>query len=824
MNHTRLQLRGWHCGRIVCRWWVPRAGAVGFLIAACFVFSPDTIPALREGACRAAESKPRASQRLLDRTPFDRVVLNAANGNKVLEVLPLSFPQGGPAQFPATGALQVRLLERPTEEFEIAWSDIAQVRVFEQVLLDEAARLTQAGQFDEAYDYYARLLAGSPQLAGLQESINEYLRLNALALYKTRQHDRALALLLTLHERAPDYPSLPEAVERVAGEIMQKYLRDGDFGSARRVLQLWQTRFRGVSSQAAGAWQSRFESAAGRQLAEANSLLARKEYVAARRAANRALAIWPDQESAKKVLAQVEREFPYIAVGVFESAPRVPSHRLDNWASLRTSRLVHRLFAEEVGFGAEGGEYQSAIGAWQLDDDGQRLALSFSPVASGPLRALSADAVSRALLECLSPGNGGYRKELARLVENVSLGSDGRVELQLKQVHVRPESLLRFPLPSPSGGTTRVGRSTGPYSLGDATAEQVAFIANEPSGMEPGGPQAILEQTMPDDDAAIAALINGDIDVLDRVPPWQLARLRNAPDIRIEPYKLPTVHVLVPNMKQPLVAKREFRRALCYGIDREWIVHRVLLAGSELAGFQAVSGPFPAGVSLSDPIWYGYNGQVAVRPFEPRLASILATVAWAGVQNPPEKEASDGKGGGKESGSREESRLDAPMPKLVLAHPRDAVARLACQSIEEQLARVGISVQLVEFSTEELVSGKVECDLRYAELTIGEPLTDAHELFSPPIAAEGVHNPYLEAALRNLSLANNWKDVRARLAELHDIVDHELPVIPLWQTVNSFAYRTKLSGVGESPVTLYQNIEHWVLGTRENVAKNGPAP
>jgi hypothetical protein len=34
-------------------------------------------------------------------------------------------------------------------------------------------------------------------------------------------------------------------------------------------------------------------------------------------------------------------------------------------------------------------------------------------------------------------------------------------------------------------------------------------------------------------------------------------------------------------------------------------------------------------------------------------------------------------------------------------------------------------------------------------------------------------------------------------------------VIPLWQTVNSFAYRKWLAGVGQQPVALYQNLDQW---------------
>jgi ABC-type oligopeptide transport system substrate-binding subunit len=86
-----------------------------------------------------------------------------------------------------------------------------------------------------------------------------------------------------------------------------------------------------------------------------------------------------------------------------------------------------------------------------------------------------------------------------------------------------------------------------------------------------------------------------------------------------------------------------------------------------------------------------------------------------------------------------------------------------------------------------------------------------------------LQSPYLDAALRDLDTATNWKDARARLAELHEIASHELPVIPLWQTVNHFAYRANVRGIGDSPVTLYQNIEQWNSAPRSNVAQSGPA-
>ena len=118
-----------------------------------------------------------------------------------------------------------------------------------------------------------------------------------------------------------------------------------------------------------------------------------------------------------------------------------------------------------------------------------------------------------------------------------------------------------------------------------------------------------------------------------------------------------------------------------------------------------------------------------------------------------------------------------------------------------------------------LLAGKVECDLRYAELAVWEPVTDARLIMGPGGLVGGIDSPYLNAALRRLDQANNWKDVRTRLAEIHQIAHHELPVIPLWQTVNYFAYRARLGGIGDAPLTLYQNVDEWRMSLGGNVAQ-----
>jgi tetratricopeptide (TPR) repeat protein len=753
---------------------------------------------------RAQDAQP-ARRPLIERDPFDAVVLNRANGGKTLEVFLLDLPQRPLTAIPAEGVLRVRLLERPLEEFEVSWANVAQVRVFEQMLFDEARQLTAAGKFDDAFDYLARLQADYPNYPGLRDAVSDYLRRNALALYQLKQHDRALALLITLHQQNPAYAGFAGALETVAGEIIGRYLREGNYATARRVLEMWQSNFPGIAEQAVANWKQRFEAGAARQLEEAVRLVERKQYFAARKAVGRALGIWPDLQAAKELLDRIEREYPYIAVGVFESSPRQASRRIDNWASLRASRLVEQLLSEQVDFGSEGGVYESPFGQWQLDESGRELGLQLRSTAGTGQpsnHGLTPDSLSRFLLAMAEPGSPNYQADWASVLGGVSIDSaTTAIVSHLSRVHVRPEALLQVRPP--------VAATAAGFSIADHGSDQVVFTAAKSESAQPAGLQAVVEQRMADDDAAVAALLAGEIDVLDRVPPWQLERLRKVQNVSVRPYRLPTVHVLIPNLDRPLLAKREFRRALCFGIDRKWIVERVLLGGAVVPGFQVVSGPFPAGTSLSDPVRYGYNDQVEPRPFEPRLAAILATVAWASVQNPQPDE------------KKEDAELPG-LPELVLAHPNDPIARVACQSIQTQLVREGIPIRLHEFSADDLLAGRVDYDLRYAELAVWEPVVDARRIMGAGGLAGEIRSPFLDAALRRLDQATNWNDVRARLAELHEIAHHELPVIPLWQTANFFAHRASLRGVSNSPVSLYQNVREWTTTAGGNVASVAP--
>jgi hypothetical protein len=69
--------------------------------------------------------------------------------------------------------------------------------------------------------------------------------------------------------------------------------------------------------------------------------------------------------------------------------------------------------------------------------------------------------------------------------------------------------------------------------------------------------------------------------------------------------------------------------------------------------------------------------------------------------------------------------------------------------------------------------------------------------------------------VRQVETAKNWREVRQRLHDLHRIAHTEVVVIPLWQTIDYFAYSPRLEGLNEQPVLLYQAIEQWRLAARQ---------
>jgi ABC-type oligopeptide transport system substrate-binding subunit len=76
----------------------------------------------------------------------------------------------------------------------------------------------------------------------------------------------------------------------------------------------------------------------------------------------------------------------------------------------------------------------------------------------------------------------------------------------------------------------------------------------------------------------------------------------------------------------------------------------------------------------------------------------------------------------------------------------------------------------------------------------------------------GAADPLAEQLARDALFASTVDRSNESLAALDETVCERMLVIPLWRLSEYLAYHKSLHGVGERPVTLYQNVEQWGSG------------
>lgn len=816
------------------RWCVGRRAA-GRLLVAGIVLSA-LVAAGQEKQPPPTDSPDEDSQDisvdLLERDPFWELTLDAANDHAVLEIMPPGADEEIPDDPRPGDRLRVRLFDAPGQEYGVEWRHIARLRTYEQLVFDEARQLTRQGEYQEAFRYYeylqrtyqrlrdeAQRLKGAgkdeeaarysnrlrrdfPDPSELERAILEYLLENVDDLIRQQEHRHALALLQEVVQRDETYRAAEVAarISEVADRLIATEVESENHANARGIIRRLENRYGRDRIEGLTRWRDELVDQAQTLRQQVQRKMEQEEYRSAERLSRRMVRIWPDLSGASELRAEIARRYPMVIVGVSEAAEQQDVNSISHWARRRAGGLTQRTLVRFLGAGPEGGRYLSPRGEYYQSDDRRQLVLRLTPVdpADQTLRIDGYD-VSRRVLKMADPGSTFYQPNWASLIEGTRVEDVYQVHVLLRRPHVLPEAMLQFPLDEfDAARSNGHGSGAGPYRrMKDATGDDVHFVAN-PSYPFPGKEHfaEIVERRFESSEEAIAALRRGDIDVIDYLFPADAGRLRDKQNeaIRVLSYALPTIHVLVPSEENPFTANPVFRRALLYGINRQRILENDVLGNQAMAGCQVISGPFPIGTGKHDPLAYAYNEEIEPRGYYPRLALVLKTLAHRSLRKMAEE--------------REET-IPGEI-KLTIGFPGNEVARVACQAISQYLEVVGIECELVDISKNQTS----DIDLRYMQVAMWEPVLDARRLLAPA-GVGAVGNEYVGMALRRLNAASNWREVRTRLRQLHRITHEQLPVLPLWQTVDHMAHGRRLANVGSSPLTLYQDVEQWQVLTRE---------
>ncbi len=180
-----------------------------------------------------------------------------------------------------------------------------------------------------------------------------------------------------------------------------------------------------------------------------------------------------------------------------------------------------------------------------------------------------------------------------------------------------------------NSGKLAVG--TGPFRVQEfVKGDRIVLVRNEDYWGEKSPWEKVVFRPITSAAPRVAALLAGDVDLIDNPPVQDIPRLREDPNVEVvsglsnrviylhfDHYQEPTPGVKGTGGKNPFKDRR-VREAVSKAIDREAIVERIM-GGLAVAASQLV----PPGM-------FGYNPELEVEPYDPeRSKQLLAEAGYA---------------------------------------------------------------------------------------------------------------------------------------------------------------------------------------------------
>lgn len=739
-------------------------------------------------------SPPPAGLELLQEEPHDLIFFTPESGGGWLKARLLNLPG---RKLPATpsGSLRFEVMGVEAQEFTAKWKEIAKVDLWEIRIEREATERINSGDFVGAYPFLSILIRDYPNRRGLRELRSEFLWKDASRRAIARELGPALAMLEELHAYAPEYrrSTVVAAIGAITDKLMSQLLERKRPETAQRMLARLETDYAGERLSSIDKWNQEFLRMATEKRNEAIAAARKKDYRSARKLARESIYLKPDIEGGVELVRKIDEIYPLVNVGVLQSATLLEPTRLDNWGARRSGRLIYRTLFEMQGAGAEGGEYEFLFGSTEQSPDRKAFNMYLETERlEEPFSRVDGFFLADRLAERAQIESDIYFSPWAAAVEGIGLSGPRELNCLFRRPNILPSCLLQIRVDGSWFGG-EVDSPTGDYKRDLIEDEMVRYVLKGSPRTETQ-PREIVENRYLTATDAVAALVQGEVDVIDQLFPADAVRLETSKRVVVEKYPLPTVHMLVPCSDHLFLSERTFRRALVYGTNREDILSGELLEGNKVEGCRVISGPFPAGIELNDPLGYAYDKSIYPRKYEPRLAKLLMTMNMNQLVS-----------------AAEQKKEELPVMETIrLAHPADNLSRVACEAIKSQWNLLELPVELVELPVGSSFPEEGTADLVYVSAAVWEPIIDARRVLGPRGLA-GSTDQLVGLGLRRLEESKNWREARDRLLDLHGITNHELPIIPLWQLVDSYAYRKELLGIGTDIVTLYQNASKWRL-------------
>ena len=612
-----------------------------------------------------------------------------------------------------------------------------------------------------------------------------------------QDRERGVRLLRELSARKPDYPNLADKLAIAYGGRINESFEKGQYPYARKILHDLESI--SAKNPLVKETRDRFNAKAKGLVDEAM----KKDGSARLEGLSEALRVWPTYEGAAEKYDETFKTLPTLDVAVID-LPRPAGPFIRSPAGERVARLLYLpLLADESEDAARGKLTNQLVTNLEVGDIGRRidLRLRTDPRWSDDSRTVSAIDVVRALADRAQPRSPGYSARWADLLDRVEITDEQQVSIKLTRPILKPEAWFLNPVgpahaawdgrvPSPDGKRRPVG--DGPF-VSESESDSVASYVMSPASKDapaavPLKVKRLREVRIPNGSAALGALVRGEVSLVEHVPSDRVNALKSDPEIKLGRYSRPSLHRLAVDGRTPALRNRSLRRGIAYAINRKAILEETVLK-APIDEFNAPSdGPFATD---------SYANAPGMKAYDPDL--LLARMLIGAAK----------------------SEMKISEVKLTLEYPAIPEAQAAVPRIAEALRAAGLVITIAERSESELEealrSGR-RFDLAYRVSRCVEPVWDAGPMLCPGFDAPSDSNglaamasPRILQLLLQLEHAQDWNSAKELATQIDRECRDELPIIPLWQLQDHFAYRARLKGPAETADHLYQGIDQWQI-------------
>lgn len=320
---------------------------------------------------------------------------------------------------------------------------------------------------------------------------------------------------------------------------------------------------------------------------------------------------------------------------------------------------------------------------------------------------------------------------------------------------------------------------TGPFKFASYTpGDRVEYTRNDDWWGGEVDWETLTLRSISDPGARVAALLSGDVDIIDTPPAGDLERLSSQDGIQI--FSTPGMRVmyLIPNFRDEVkkhvsakdgstldanpLADVKVREALSLALNREAIADRIMEGAAVPTGQWLAEGSF------------SYNENVSVPVYDPEKAKTLLT----------------------EAGYPDGFKLDIVGPNN--RYPNDGPTT---QAAAQFWTRIGIDTKVATLPWSAYSSASSDGSFAVSLMGWGSPTGEAGYLLSNVIASSnpdeglgiynrgGYSNPELDTLIVDALATIDDSAREQKLKEAVQIVGDDLPIIPLFMLNNNWAVR-----------------------------------